>query len=125
MENNGQNIYIDNSSNILNNIDSYVENIIEKKINQIFDVMPQYNNVNAKKMIYDYNISELYNSTIETIIDIIDDITKLMADKNYISSKTYWERFQNIILKEDRKIYVGIILVILSFILYFIDGAST
>lgn len=124
MENN-DNLYINNSSNILSNIDNYVENIIEKKMNQIFDVMPQYDNINLKKNIYDYNISELYNSTIETIIDIIDDITKLMADKNYISSKTYWERFQNIIFKEDRKIYVGIILVILSFILYFIDGVST
>jgi translation initiation factor 2 beta subunit (eIF-2beta)/eIF-5 len=124
MDDKEQNVY-NNSSNILNNIDTYVENIIEKKINQIFDVMPQYSNVNAKKMIYDYNISELYNNTIETVIDIIDDITKLMADKNYISSKTYWDRFYNIIFKEDRKIYVGIILVILSFILYFIDGAST
>jgi hypothetical protein len=115
----------DNSINVLSNIDNYVENIIEKKINQIFDVLPQHNDITIPKMIYEYSLSELYNNTIQTVIDIINDITKLLSDKNYISSKIYWERLQNILLKKERKIYIGIIIVFLSFILYFIDGAST
>ena len=42
-----------------------------------------------------------------------------ITDVNY-----YITRVIYILTEDDRKLYVGIILVILSFIIYFIDGAS-
>ena len=56
-------------------------------------------------------------------IDIINDIIELnnskITDVNY-----YITRVIYILTEDDRKLYVGIILVILSFIIYFIDGAA-
>ena len=75
-------------------------------------------------MIHEYTVSELYTGTIQTVIDIINDITILNSDMKYISSQVYRERLFKIFLKDDRKIFLGIILIILSFILYFIDGSD-
>jgi len=111
------------TSNILN-INTYIEKNIENKINQLFDVLPKYPTINTPKMIYDYTISELYTGTIQTSIDILNDFTKLMAEKKYISAKVYRERFISIFLQDDRKLFVGIMLILLSFIMYFIDGSS-
>jgi len=111
------------TSNILN-INTYIEKNIENKINQLFDVLPKYPDINTPKMIYDYTISELYTGTLQTSIDILNDFTKLMAEKKYISAKVYRERFISIFLQDGRKLFVGIMLVLLSFIMYFIDGSS-
>jgi hypothetical protein len=105
-------------------IEKYIEKNVEKKINQLFDVLPQDVSVKTPKMIYDYTVYELYSGTIQTIIDIINDTTELYSEKSYIDNKTYRKNLFNIFFKDDRKIFVGITLVIFSFILYFIDGAE-
>ena len=47
-----------------------------------------------------------------------------IVKKNYINNNNYIFILYNIFTKDNRKIYVGIMLIILSFIIYFIDGAS-
>lgn len=66
------------------------------------------------------NISDIYTNTIQTIINIINDLTFLLNDNNY---KSYYQII-DIIFKNDRMFYVGIIFIILSFVIYFIDGVS-
>lgn len=105
-------------------IEKYIEENIEKKINQFFAVLPQNVTANTPKMIYEYTIYELYSGTVQTIIDIINESTELYADKNYIESQVFRKRMFDIIFKENRKIFIGISLVVLSFIIYFIDGAN-
>lgn len=112
-----------NTSNIFD-IDKYIEQNIEKKINQILETLPQSSEKNVPKMIHEYTVGELYSGTIQTVVEIINEFTALNADKKYIDSKEYFKKLFNIFLKKDRKIFVGIVLVILSFILYFIDGAA-
>ena len=71
------------------------------------------------------NVGEIYRNTIQTIIDIINDITFLANDTYYDNNyKTLYYNIFNIIFKNDRIFYVGIIFVILSFVIYFIDGLS-
>lgn len=71
------------------------------------------------------NVGEIYRNTIQTIIDIINDITFLANDNYYDNNyKTLYNNIFNIIFKNDRIFYVGIIFVILSFVIYFIDGLS-
>lgn len=112
-----------NTSNIVD-IDKYIEQNIEKKINQLLDVLPQNVDIKTPKMIHEYTIGELYTGTIQTVIDIINEFTSLNAERKYLSSKEYGKRIFDIFLQNDRKIFVGIVLVILSFILYFIDSAE-
>lgn len=105
-------------------IDKYIESNIEKKINQLFDILPQPDNVKIPKMIHEYTVYELYQGTIQTTIDIINDLTAVYAERNYIDAKVYHKKLVDIFLSKGRTLYIGIILIILSFILYFIDGAS-
>jgi hypothetical protein len=71
------------------------------------------------------NVGDIYKNTIQTIIDIINDLTILFNDdyKNKNYNKIYYEIF-DIIFKKDRMFYIGIIFIILSFVIYFIDGVS-
>jgi len=62
----------------------------------------------------DLSIGKLYMNTIQTIIDIINESVTVVNYNDYIK----------IITKDDRLFYVGIILIILSFVIYFIDGVS-
>lgn len=105
-------------------IEKYIEDNIEKKINQLLLSLPDNKKIYDKKYIYNYTLYDIYKGVIQTIIDIIEDLTTLNADRNYISNQIFRERLFNIFLNNDRKIYIGIILIFLSFIMYFIDGAS-
>jgi hypothetical protein len=69
--------------------------------------------------ITELNISDIYKNTIQTIIDIINDITIILND-----SKNIYGDIMNILIKKERQFYIGIIFIILSFVIYFIDGVS-
>lgn len=113
-----------NNEIIPKNIENYIEKKIENKLNNLMETLPEkLPDKELKKNAYNLTIRELYKNTLQTTIDIINDIIELnnskVTDANYyIKSVIY------ILTEDDRKLYVGIILVILSFIIYFIDGAS-
>jgi len=111
---NTKNIASDN--NVLD-IDKYIEEKIEKKINSLLETLPD-KDVKPNIPVYNFTVLELYKKTIQTIIDIINEITELYTNDKEITMKKIYE----IALIEDRKIFVGILLVFLSFIVFFIDG---
>ena len=110
------------TSNSLFDINTFIEKSVENKINQFFDVLPNVDNVKIPKMVFDYTLSEIYNKTIKTTIDIINDILHLLSYKN--NENNIIREIYQILMKNDRKFFVGIIFIIFSFILYFIDGAD-
>jgi hypothetical protein len=67
--------------------------------------------------ITDLNISNIYKNTIQTIIDIINEIIISIDNNNY-------NNIYKIFFKEERQFYIGIIFILLSFVIYFIDGVS-
>jgi hypothetical protein len=111
---NTKNIASDN--NILE-IDKYIEEKIEKKINSLLETLPD-KDIKPNVPVYNFTVLQLYKKTIQTIIDIINEITELYTNNKEVTLKDIYE----IALVEDRKIFVGILLVFLSFIVYFIDG---
>lgn len=114
---------IDNKNNLDISIQRYIEENIEKKINNLLKDLP--NKIEEKdKPVYNLTLLELYNGTLDTIIDIINDLTDIFEKKKFISDKQFKETLYKIFFDNKRKFYIGIILVILSFILYFIDGSS-
>ena len=70
--------------------------------------------------ITELNISNIYKNTIQTIIDIINEIM-IILDNN---DKNLYENLLNVFYKEERQFYIGIIFIVLSFVIYFIDGVS-
>ena len=69
----------------------------------------------------DIKLVDIYKNTIQTIIDIINEISIITSNYNY---KTVYNDIYKIIFKKDRLVYIGIILIFLSFVIYFIDGAT-
>ena len=114
------------SENIYNDLDKFIEKNIENKINNLLESLPDnVKNIknNNNNNFYDLSLRELYKNTLQAIIDIINDIS-IAYSNEYIDNNNYIYIIIDILSKEERRLYVGIILLFLSFILYFIDGVS-
>ena len=70
------------------------------------------------------SLYEIVRRCLKTAIDIIQDISGVVSIRPYYSSSTIRRKIVQIFTREDRRIYVGIWLIFLSFILYFIDSAA-
>ncbi len=105
--------------------EKYIEEQIEMKLNSLLETLPdKLPKELAIKPIYNLTIKEIYKNTLQSLIDIITDIVDVYSRKDYVNNNNYIYILLNIFMKDDRKIYVGIMLVVLSFIVYFIDGVS-
>ena len=106
-------------------IEKYIEKQIEMKLNSLLETLPDSMPKELKiKPIYNLTIKELYKNTLQTLIDIINEIVDVYSKKNYINNNNFIYILLNIFTKDNRKIYVGIMIVVLSFIFYLIDGVS-
>ena len=114
-----------NDTKDMSDIDKYIEKQIEIKLNRLLETLPNTvpKDLNIKP-IYNLTIKELYKNTLQSLIDIINDVIDAYNKKDYINTNNYIFILINIFTKDNRKIYVGIMIVILSFIMYFIDSAS-
>lgn len=72
----------------------------------------------------DLSVREIIRRTIGTAIDIIEDISRILSGRRQMSNtelrRSVFKTFGN----PSRRMYVGIWLVFLSFMLYFIDSAA-
>ena len=109
-----------------NNIDVYTslmnkENYVLNTINKIAD---KENKKNIKyKKIYNLTLREITLNTLKVIVDIINDISIILLDpvnKNGNVMQTV-KKLRKTLTKKDRLIYVGLIFVIISILIYFID----
>jgi hypothetical protein len=113
---------------LIENKDDYkkiIETTIETKFNQLLDSIPKFINKEEridKDDFFNISIIDIYKNTIQTIIDIINDTTHLLDISN--NYQNIYQKILKILFKNERMFYIGIILIILSFIIYFIDGAS-
>ncbi len=107
------------------NINKIIETTIENKFNDLISSLhlntnanPNANaNNNKSRDFASFTIIDIYKNTIQTIIDIINE-TMVIIDN---SSSDYFRNIIMVFLKEYRMFYIGIILIILSFVIYFID----
>lgn len=109
-----------------NDINTYIEKTVENKINSMMDTIIQQTDTQKKeRMIYEYTIHELYINTMQYMIDVINDISDFLnINHKNETNEEYRKKLFNIFLNEKRILYTGIILIFISFILYFIDGIS-
>lgn len=100
-----------------------IEQEVEKKFNQLLERIPDILKNQEKrdeKDFFNFSIIELYQNTMQTMIDIINDVIHVFDNYN----SNYLKTFMYIFFHEKRLFYIGIILIILSFVIYFIDGAT-
>lgn len=69
-------------------------------------------------------LEQVYNNTIKTSVAIMNDISKIISEKDLSTGTEIRRRLLQAFLVKDRRMYVGIMLVIIAFVLYFIDSAA-
>ena len=100
-----------------------IEKEIEKKFNQLLAKMPDIIKTDKNKDetdFFNFSIIDIYHNTLQTVIDIINEIIKIID----IGTDNYLKSILIVFFNETRMFYIGIILIILSFVIYFIDGAT-
>jgi hypothetical protein len=70
------------------------------------------------------SIAEVYRRAIQTAIDIVGDVATLLDNRDTLSAATFRRRLFEVFTLPERRFYVGVWLVFLSFVLYFIDSAA-
>jgi hypothetical protein len=75
-------------------IEKYIEKQIEIKLNNLLETLPEKIPKDLEKdlqikPIYNLTIKELYKNTLQTLIDIINDIIEVYSKKNYINTNNY------------------------------------
>ncbi len=104
----------------------FIEGEIENKFNQLLTNLPNIIKSDFKKDetdFFNFSIVDIYHNTLQTIIDIINDIIRILDNSNG-DINNYLKAILMVFFNESRMFYVGIILIILSFVIYFIDGAT-
>ena len=76
------------------------------------------------KAVPDMTLRQVYRSTIQTAIDIIQDISNIVSDKPYLSDTTFRRKLVETFTLPSRRLYVGIWLIVIAFIFYFIDSTA-
>ena len=119
-ENNTSNISIDTK---LKDIDNYIEKTIENKFNILKNSIKLENKTDNN--ISQFTIFELYQNTIQYMIDIINDISSFLSmNPSGYSNQEYRKILFDIFFSKKRILYTGIVLIFISFIIYFIDDIS-
>ena len=119
-ENNSSNISIDTK---LKDIDNYIEKTIENKFNILKNSIKLENKTDNN--ISQLTIFELYQNTIQYMIDIINDISYFLTmNPSGYSNQEYRKILFDIFFSKNRILYTGIVLILISFIIYFIDDIS-
>ena len=104
----------------------FIEGEIENKFNQLLTNLPNIIKSDFKKDetdFFNFSIVDIYHNTLQTIIDIINDIIRIL-DNSDGDINNYLKAILMVFFNESRRFYVGIIFIILSFVIYFIDGAT-
>lgn len=78
----------------------------------------------SDKAFEDLTIGQIYNNTIKTSVSIINDISELVSEKETLTNTEMRRRLVKIFLLKERRMYIGILLILLSFVLYFIDSSA-
>jgi len=78
----------------------------------------------TKKEFSKLTVGQVYNNTIKTVVSITNDFSELVSEKDMLSNTEFRRKLLGMFLLEDRRMYVGIVLILLSFILYFIDTSA-
>lgn len=106
--------------------DPYRTAEVEKKVNQFLatykDAIPAEKRKDAP--VTQLPIKEVYRRCLTVMIDIINDVSRLLSDRDTLSSTDLRRQIFYAVTNPERRLYVGIWLIFISMVLYFIDSSS-
>jgi hypothetical protein len=72
----------------------------------------------------DMTLRAIYRNTLQTAIDIIQEISAILSARPYTSDAEFRRKLVEVFTKPGRRLYVGLWLCFLAFVFYFIDSAA-
>ena len=69
-------------------------------------------------------LGEIIRRTLQTAVDVLNDVTKIITGRHYMSDASFRQKLFMTFTSPSRRLYVGIWLIILAFVLYFIDSTA-
>lgn len=96
------------------------------KINTFLDLYPKSipKDLDPKAKIYQLSIKEIFKRTIQTAIDILNDISNLISKREFMSKNAFRREFFKTFTRKERRLYLGIWVIFFAFVLYFLDSAA-
>lgn len=106
--------------------DPYRTAEVETKINKFLESYPDTIPITKRKdtPITQLPINEVYRRCLTVMIDIINDISRILSERDTMSSTNLRRQIFYAITNPERRLYVGIWLIFISMVLYFIDSSS-
>lgn len=96
---------------------------LAKDYNKLYDYSVRGNEKHIKdkyaKRVYNLSLKEIYNNFFSNMVLILNET----VDYVYSPNKSF-NNFMEIFTKNDRLVYVGILLIVLSFIIHFVFQSS-
>lgn len=99
---------------------------VEQKINKFLVDFPNSIPTDRKKdtPITNLSVKEVYRRCLTVMIDLINDISRILGERDTLSSADLRRQLFYAITNPERRLYVGIWMIFLSIVLYFIDSSS-
>jgi len=105
------------------------DNFIKKVDKYIYE---KNKNLHSKSKLENFTLKEIVENLYKILYDIIDDIAKIRFNPDEFNEdnlkKKWWEKYIDLInqiiailIVPERAFYVGVIFIIISFCIYFID----
>jgi hypothetical protein len=100
---------------------------LEAKINDFLEKYPKVipKDKDPQTPFHLLSLKEVFHRTILTAIDVIHDISDILSQKESLTATEVRRRIFKAFTKRERRVYIGIWLVMLAFVLFFIDGSGS
>ena len=101
----------------------YEKEMINRQYNKLYfnslNTSNQMEKEKNQKIIYNLSLSQIFQNMSNIIIEVLNEYSILIKnnDKNY-------NKYVEVLIKDDRMIYVGIIFIILALMIFFIFVSS-
>ena len=101
----------------------YEKEMINRQYNKLyFNSLNDTNKLAKEKenqIIYNLSLKQIFQNTSDTLIKIMNEYAMLIKD----SDKNY-NKYVEVLVKDDRMVYVGIIFIVLAMMIFFIFVSS-
>ena len=111
-------VAIGNDTNVLDKINTFLSTYPQRHVKKNKD-----GQITPDTWI-DMSVRDLFQQTIQVTIDIINDASNIISDRQFMSAADFRRKLFDVFMRVDRRLYVGLLLIFLSFVLYFIDSAT-
>ena len=108
----------------LSSLDEDTKADLLSKINSFLNVYPKVEADATTKNIGKMSLVAIYRGCMRVMIDIINDVSQTISNKDSLSGAQIRRQIFKAFTSKERILYVGVWLLIIAFILYFVDISS-